>query len=76
MWRARLFPPDQLNILCGVDIHLQWTSWPGGHYQVVRSADLQAWTNAGTVVVAATNLTTWTETPPQPKQFYRLLTLP
>ena len=45
-------------------MHLQWPSWPGGHYQVMRSADLQTWTNAGAAVVATTHLTTWTETPP------------
>ena len=78
MWRARLFPPDPLSIALGEPggIHLLWPSWPGGHYQVMRSADLQTWTNAGPAVIATTNLTIWTETPLLPKQFYRLRTLP
>ncbi len=77
-WHARLFPPERLSIALGAPggIQLLWPSWPGGCYQVVRSADLRSWTNAGPAVIATTNLTAWTETPPLLKQFYRLLTLP
>ena len=78
MWRARLFPPNQVSIALvnPGGLHLQWPSWPGGHYQVVRSSDLRTWTNAGTAVVATTNLTTWAESQSPLKQFYRLRTLP
>ena len=78
MWRARLFPPNQVSIALvnPGGLHLQWPSWPGGHYQVVRSSDLRTWTNAGTAVVATTNLTTWAESQSPIKQFYRLRTLP
>lgn len=78
MWHARLFPPDQLNISSGGPgaFQLQWSSWPGGVYQMESSADLQGWTNAGLAVTATGNATTWTASPSGPKQFYRLRTLP
>ncbi len=77
-WRGRLFPPDKISIAGGAPgaIRLQWSSWPGGVYQVEASTNLVNWTNAGAAQLAATNVTTWTNNVNLPGQYYRLRTLP